>query len=71
MCPADQLNHPWQPEAVIAVQVADVDATDGGRVDVGPEDLSAAALPAVNYVSALTMAQCDAGDIPAHARAAR
>lgn len=49
------------------MQVADVDSTDRGRVDVGPQDLPAAAFAAIDQVSTRTMAQRDAGYIPAHA----
>lgn len=53
------------------MQVADVDSTDRSRVDVGPQDLPAAAFAAIDQVSVLTMAQCNAGYVPAHAGAAR
>ena len=70
MRPADQLNHARQPKAVISMQVANVDAGDGGRMYVGSQDLSAAAFSAVNQVSTLTVAQRNAGHVSAHARTA-
>ena len=50
---ADNFNKTGKPKTVVTMQVTDEDTLDAGRMNVGSEDLSTGAFPAVYQVCRL------------------